>query len=173
MANFRYKTHSIFYQIKGEGEPVVFLHGFCSDHTVWDEFADDLAEDYQVLVMDLPGFGTSDVIPNISIAEIAEILKALLDELGWQKITLIGHSMGGYISMAFAKQYADRLRGLGMFHSHPYDDSVDKKSSRQKVIDFIERRGAVLYLKQLIPALFTPSFVKDNSFTINPCAVYA
>jgi pimeloyl-ACP methyl ester carboxylesterase len=74
--------------------------------------------------------------------------------------------MGGYVSLAFAERFPERLIGLGMFHSQAMADSDEKKINRQKSIDFIRRQGSALYVKQTIPGLFAPNFINSNTFLI-------
>lgn len=167
MKHTTYQGHRISYNVKGKGLAVVFLHGFCEDSRIWEDFKHDLIEEkYRVVVIDLPGFGQSDVIEDISIAGMAEAVLTVLDALKLEKVVLIGHSMGGYVSLAFAEQYPDRLMGLGMFHSQAMADSEEKKENRQKSIDFIRRQGSALYVKQTIPGLFAPNFINSNTFLI-------
>ncbi|GJM31620.1 MAG: alpha/beta hydrolase [Saprospiraceae bacterium] len=163
--NFRNKT--IAYTHQGKGTAVVFLHGFCADSSVWDEFKPDLLEENcQVICIDLPGSGKSEVIPALPIEGMAEAVHAVVQELHLEKFILIGHSMGGYVSLAYAAKHPERLLGLGMFHSQPYPDTPEKKETRKKSIEFIGRQGHILYVKQLIPDLFPPVFVRSNAFLI-------
>lgn len=163
----KYKGARIAYHAKGKGTAVVFLHGFCEDSRLWDEFKTDLIDEkYRVVVIDLPGSGQSDVIPDITIEEMAEVTAGVLEELKLEKVVLIGHSMGGYVSLAFAEKYPDRLLGLGLFHSQAMPDSEEKKQGRQKSMDFIRRQGSALFVKQTIPGLFAPKFINGNTFLI-------
>jgi pimeloyl-ACP methyl ester carboxylesterase len=75
-----------------------------------------------------------------------------------QSCTMLGHSMGGYITLAFAEKYTTTLNGLGLIHSSAYADSAEKKQVREKGIAFIEEKGSYFFLKTLIPQLFAPSF---------------
>jgi len=140
---------------------VVLLHGYCEDQQMWDHFI-PLLPSAKYITIDLPGFGESEVIPNISIAIMAEVVMAVLKELEIDKTILIGHSMGGYISLAFAEKYPNYLTGLGLFHTHPYADTDLQKASRNKSIDFLERNGVAHYAKQLIPKLFPTGFSRFN-----------
>ncbi|MEL7021888.1 MAG: alpha/beta fold hydrolase, partial [Bacteroidota bacterium] len=152
MSFITYKGNNIAYQLSGTrtGIPIVFVHGFCSDSRIWDEFKPDFEEDRPVVCIDLPGFGSSALIPDVSIEDMAQTVKLVLDQLGITNCIYVGHSMGGYVGMAFAKKYAAQLKGLVMFHSHPFSDSTDQRANRQKVINFIKRQGHVLYAKQAL-----------------------
>ncbi|MBX2875468.1 MAG: alpha/beta hydrolase [Saprospiraceae bacterium] len=167
MKKVTFQDTAIAYETVGKGPAVVLIHGFCEDSRVWEEFSLDLVEEkYKVIAIDLPGFGSSDVWPDVTIADMAGAVHAVLQDLKQDKVIMIGHSMGGYVGLAFAEKHPEMLIGLGMFHSQPYADSEEKKEGRQKGIGFIRRQGSALYVKQLIPALFAPDFVNSNAFLI-------
>lgn len=167
MKKLRYEGQEMAYHTEGKGTPVVLLHGFCEDHKIWEEFQNDLREEpCQVIVIDLPGFGASDVVEGITIEGMARRVHALLQELGVGPAVLIGHSMGGYVGLAFARLFPEALLGLGLFHSHPYADEEEKKATRQKSVEFIQRQGHILFVKQLIPGLFADNFARSNSFLL-------
>ncbi len=160
----------VAYMLRGElhkGQlPLVLLHGLCEDSSIWTDFMQEMP-DLTVLCIDLGGFGKSDVLPTPSVTAMADSVKAVLDALNIQKCVLVGHSLGGYVTMAVAAAYPSVLAGLGMFHSHPFADTQDKKEQRQKAIDFVKRNGHILYVKQLIPGLFADLFVTSNAFLMN------
>ncbi len=163
--NFREKK--VAYTSKGKGTTVVLIHGFCEDGAMWDEFKQDLLEEnFRVVCIDLPGAGKSEAMIGLSIEGMAEVVHAVIEELSLDKFVLIGHSMGGYVALNYAAKHEALLLGLGLFHSHPYADTPEKKEARQKSIDFIGRQGHVLFVKQLIPGLFPPVFVRSNAFLI-------
>jgi len=150
------------YSEQGVGPPLVFLHGFCEDARIWDDFAAPFREKYRIIGIDLPGFGRSATAPGASIAGMAEAVKATLDELKVSKMTLIGHSMGGYVALEYARRWPETLCALGLFHSHPYADSEEKKEARLKSADFVRRHGSLPFTAQLIPSLFAPAFAREN-----------
>jgi pimeloyl-ACP methyl ester carboxylesterase len=147
---------------RGAGSALVFLHGFCEDARIWDDFAAPFREKYRVIGIDLPGFGRSAAAPGISIAGMAEAVKGTLDEVSVSEMTLIGHSMGGYVALEYARRWPETLRALGLFHSHPYADSEEKKEARLKSADFVRRHGSLPFVAQLIPSLFAPDFARKN-----------
>ncbi len=151
---------------KGDTLPVVFLHGFCEDSSVWDEFLVDFSESY-IVCIDLPGFGKSDVIKNCTIREMASIVSAVLKDLSISNCILIGHSMGGYVALEFAGHFPEKISGLALFHSQCFADSISKKEGRKKSIDFIQKNGSILFVKQLTPNLFAPRFGSKTSLTIS------
>jgi pimeloyl-ACP methyl ester carboxylesterase len=83
------------------------------------------------------------------------------------RTVMIGHSMGGYISLAFAEKYPNRLKGLGLFHSTAFPDSEERKATRKKGIDFIKKNGAHEFLKTIIPNLFSPKSRDDLTNSID------
>ena len=169
-----YQDKNIAYRVEGKGSTIVLLHGFCEDSRIWDALKDDLVEEhYRVVLIDLPGFGKSDPLSEKSISAMAKAVRAVIEELELDNFILIGHSMGGYVSLAYAEEYAEELIGLGMFHSHPFADSKDKKEGRTKSVQFIQRQGHILYVKQLIPKLFSPSFSRSNAFLIDKLVYHA
>ena len=133
---------------------------------MWDEYIEAFPN-YRLLRIDLPGFGNSKWQEEHSIEDMAEAVKAVLDHSKIKKCILIGHSMGGYVGVAFAKNYADRLSGLAMFHSHPFADSDDKKKGRTKAIEFIKKNGHLHFVKQLMPKLFASKFSKGFPIELN------
>lgn len=162
-----YQDKKIAYQAEGKGTAVLFLHGFCEDSSIWEEFRAGLLEgQYRMICIDLPGFGKSEAVAGTSIEQMAEAVHAVLLKLNVARFILIGHSMGGYVGLAFARLYPSMLLGLCLFHSHPYADPEEKKENRRKSIAFIRRQGHALFVKQLIPSLFYPQFAKSNDFLI-------
>ncbi|MCR6721316.1 MAG: alpha/beta hydrolase [Chitinophagaceae bacterium] len=158
---FQYQDTSIHYTLQGKGKKVVLLHGFGETAAVWEETARVLAKDFEVLVPDVPGSGDAAVVADMSMEGLAGSLKALTDSIGWREFVLIGHSMGGYIALAFAELYPDTLKGLGLFHSTAYPDSEEKKATRRKGITFIREHGAQAFLETTSANLFAP-LTKDE-----------
>jgi pimeloyl-ACP methyl ester carboxylesterase len=162
--DFRGKKVAYFEQ--GKGKTIVFLHGLCEDSSLWTEFIQELPQ-FHIIRVDLSGFGGSEILPENSIDVMAESVKAVLDVLNVTECVLIGHSLGGYVSIAFAKHYPTYVKGLGLFHSHPYADTETRKIERRKSIQFIQKNGSILYVKQLIPSLFAELFATSNEFLMN------
>jgi pimeloyl-ACP methyl ester carboxylesterase len=163
LKNISYQNATIFYRITGAGKPVVLLHGFGEDGDIWKKQIDFLKDYFTLIIPDLPGSGKSDVIADMSIEGMAESIKAIMDfelprflpnQLGTEGVTIIGHSMGGYIALAIAEKYPSLVNKLGLFHSSAFADSEEKKTARLKSIDFIQNNGAYEFLKTAIPGLF-------------------
>ncbi len=151
---------------RGEGLPLVFLHGFCEDSSVWSDFLTSFKTEH-IICIDLPGFGKSASQKHCSIREMASMVNSVLEDIDISACILLGHSMGGYVALEFAKHHPEKLAGLCLFHSQPYADSETKKENRRKSIDFIKKNGAVYFVKQLIPKLFAPQFGSESSLTIS------
>ncbi len=115
-------TLSYYYFRKDANPKVVLLHGFCEDHSIWKDAVNELTE-CAILTIDLPGFGGSTVVSPVSIAKMAELIMEIIDFEQIEKCIMIGHSMGGYVALAFGEKFGERLAGMGLIHSHPYEDS--------------------------------------------------
>jgi pimeloyl-ACP methyl ester carboxylesterase len=150
-----FKNKKIFYRIIGEGPVVVLLHGIPADGDLWRNTFNELTG-FKFIVPDLPGSGASEVIEDMSMEGMAEAIRTILDEEKIYSACMIGHSMGGYISLAFAEKYPGYLNGLGLFHSTAYPDNEEKKETRRKAIEFIKENGAYEFLKTSVPNLFSP-----------------
>ncbi len=161
-----FKGKKIAYQVQGKGQTLVLLHGLCEDSTIWDEFIKNLS-DFRIIRPDLSGFGVSEILSEHSIEVMADSVKAILDDLKVTQCVMVGHSMGGYVTMEFVKKHPSVLTGLGLFHSQPFADTPEKKEERLKGIEFVKRNGHIIYVKQLIPKLFAELFATSNEFLIN------
>ncbi len=161
-----YEGKKISYKVRGTGTPIFLLHGFCVDSTIWDEFIPELPKG-KIICPDFSGFGKSELIENFSIETLAHTVKAIADDLKIEKCIFVGHSMGGYVALAIAELYPNLVKGLCLFHSHCFADSDEKKIERQRSIDFIEKNGHFVYVKQLIPNLFADLFTSSNNFLMN------
>jgi len=161
-----HQSFTLSYQVEGEGLPVVLLHGFAEDGTIWDELTASLKNNYRLITADLPGCGKSPLpeIPKtgMPLEELANLVIALLDKEGIRQCVLIGHSMGGYITLAVAEKYPDRLKAIGLFHSTAYPDSDEKKAGRRKCIEFINNNGSPAFIRQSTPNLFAESTRKER-----------
>lgn len=156
------KDLSLFYRIAGEGEPVILIHGFAEDGSVWDGMIKGLSNEYRVIVPDLAGSGRSKGnMENISMESMAEHINMILEKEKIDRCFMIGHSMGGYIALAFAERYVDKLKGLGLFHSTAFPDSDQKKAARNKNTEFIKKHGSGKFVEQAIPNLFS-DFTKEK-----------
>jgi pimeloyl-ACP methyl ester carboxylesterase len=152
---FLYQDKKIFYRIIGSGKPVMLVHGFGEDGQVWRNQIEFLKNKCCLTIPDLPGSGQSELIEDMSMEGMAEVLHALIHEEDIDRCTVIGHSMGGYITLALAEKYWNHLNAFGLFHSSSFADSEEKKTTRRKGIDFINQHGAFEFLKTATPNLFS------------------
>lgn len=151
--------HKIAYRLTGDplGKPVMLIHGYAEDGRVWDHQIEFLKTTYRLIIPDLPGCGASDPLGNdsITLETCASILAAILDQENIPAATLIGHSMGGYITLAFIEKFQHRLTAAGFFHSTALADSEEKKNMRRKSMEFIRKNGSAPFIRQSTPNLFS------------------
>ena len=150
----------ISFETKGKGNAVVFVHGFPESSAIWDDFAEELSKDFLVVTLDLPGHGESGMPATFAGMEtFADAVHGITSHLSLKAFTLVGHSMGGYVSLAYAKKYEHEnlLNGICLFHSTVFADSDEKKINRNRAIEAV-RKDKLSFIGELIPNLFT----KDN-----------
>jgi pimeloyl-ACP methyl ester carboxylesterase len=168
-------THgNTFYADEGNGPPLILLHGFCEDHTLWNDFKQPFLKEYRVITVDFAGFGKSTLsLDYVSIDDMAETVKAVADREDLKKFALLGHSMGGYVTLAFAEKYPLHLSGIGLFHSTGFADDDAKKENRKKVADFARKNGTTTLVKELYGNLFSKQFATINQPLIDGLVQYA
>ena len=145
-----------FYTKQGnsEAKAIVFLHGFLEDYSVWKGLADRLSDDYCVIAIDLLGHGKTSTIADVHTMELmAEEVKIVLEKLSVKNCTLVGHSMGGYVALAFAELYPEMVEGLVLMNSTPLPDSDEKKANRDRVLKVIEK-DKNLFVRTAVTNLF-------------------
>ena len=130
------------YARRGNGTPLVLLHGFPLDHHLWDDIAPLLEDRLGLILPDLRGFGESTTVNTpYSMDDYASDIAGLLDQLGIQKAAIAGHSMGGYVALAFAKLYPERVSGLALISSQVLADPPDRKEGRYKSAADVAEKG--------------------------------
>lgn len=144
----------IEYSIAGSGTPLMLIHGFGEDKTIWDS-APRFLPSYKLILPNLPGTGNSTLPSGTpALEKLANALKIMLDEEGHSSVIVIGHSMGGYTMLAFAEFFPDMVSHMVLFHSSAFADNEEKKEARRKSIDFINENGVEAFLKTSTPGLF-------------------
>ena len=124
---------------QSEKKCVVLLHGYLESMYVWDDFVPLLRRDVRVITVDIPGHGISQVLgEKHTMEQMAGVVRDMLDALDIERCTLVGHSMGGYITLAFAALYPERLDGLVLLSSTPNPDTDLKRENRQREIDLVK-----------------------------------
>lgn len=162
--SFEFDNRQMGYVKTGAGPAVILLHGFGEDHYIFNSTVAMLEKTYTVYTPDLLGTGMSSIntFPsNFSIEYLADSIAALLQHEKIENCTLLGHSMGGYITVAFAKKYPQYLKGFGLLHSTALPDTPIKIENRLRGITFIQKFGAASFLETTAPNLFG-SFTQKN-----------
>lgn len=155
-----FREGKIRYRHQGKGRAVILLHGFLENLTIWDDLASELSQHYRVISIDLPGHGKSENFGYVHSMELmAEAVFTVIKKERLRKVALIGHSMGGYVSLAFAEKYPDFLRGLCLFHSSALSDSAQKQSDRLRAIEALKKYPK-RFIRELIKNLFRKKNVK-------------
>jgi pimeloyl-ACP methyl ester carboxylesterase len=154
MKSVLFRKKKIAFSDQGKGKVLVLLHGFTEDRHMWDRFAKKLAREFRVICIDLPGHGSSECVASVHSMDLqAEVVRTVLKERKVGKCILIGHSMGGYVTLAFAEKYKEMLTGFGLFHSHAFPDSPQDRQNRDRVIAVVEK-DKMGFLAQFITGLF-------------------
>jgi pimeloyl-ACP methyl ester carboxylesterase len=129
---------------EGSGDPIVLIHGFPLTREVWDAQAAQLAKRSRVIRPDLRGMGASSVPEGPYLMEtLAGDVAAVLDALGMERASIVGHSMGGYVAMAFCRMYAERVTRLALVCSRLAADSPEVAKDREDLADRAEREDRV------------------------------
>lgn len=156
------------YSLQGNGSAIVLLHGFCESKSIWEQIIPIWSKTFTVISIDLPGFGGSEICQGQpSMEQYASDVKKILLHLHISSCTIIGHSLGGYVALAFAELFSQYLKGLVMFHSSAFADSEEKKANRNKTIEFVKTHGTAAFVTTLIPSLFKESNRKLFAIYIN------
>lgn len=157
METFTYKNTQISYTESGKGSALVFLHGFLENKNMWTSYVNYFNAKYRVITIDLFGHGESENFGYIhTMEDQADMIYALLSELRIRKATLIGHSMGGYVALAFAELYPDHVRSLVLINSSTRSDSVERKFNRDRAIQAV-KKNATAFISMAINNLFSDS----------------
>lgn len=144
------------YQVFGEGPVACLLHGFGEDATIWKYQIPVLSKKYQLVVPDWPGCGFSmQADPVNDLNDLAASVHEILHQEGISQCLFFGHSMGGYTALAFARNYPACCTGISLVHSSAYADDEQKKENRVKAIRLIEGGGKEVFLKAMIPNLYS------------------
>lgn len=162
-----YKQGTLHYRKAGNTGPwVLLLHGLAEDRSIWNGIADAIAKKCRLLIPDLPGSGYSTVLQpqhaNASLDDLAQAVEAILQAELIDQCTLIGHSMGGYVALAAAERYPNRIMRLGLFQSTAYADSEEKKQMRFKAIRMVAEYGPETIFQETIANNFTREWKQNN-----------
>lgn len=167
MPTAMYDQGRIFYEEKGEGEPLVFIHGVGLDHTMWHEQLNELSAEFRVIIYDMIGHGGSEHPPGpYSLSQYVEQLSGLLDYLNIKKCHLVGFSMGGMVSKAFALTNKGRLKTLTIMSAVANRTNDQRKAILQRVNE-VKVNGAASSIEAAIQRWFTQEYLEANEKEVN------
>lgn len=157
----------LYYEQTGDGLPVILLHGFPLDHTIWYEVAGLLECKARFILPDLRGHGRSPAPEGIyTMRTMVEDVIALMDRLNLPAAVLVGHSLGGYVALDFARAYPARLLGMALIASHALPDTPERKAVRLKNARSILRYGVRKHSENLAPRLTNRSDIAEKVLPI-------
>ena len=133
-----YKDTEVRYSDLGKGSCIVLLHGYLESRAIWDTFIKNFPGKYRFIVPDLPGHGASGTWGKVhGMDELAAVVATILEAEDIPRVFLAGHSMGGYVAMAFADLYPEKLSAYALVHSTPFADTDEKRENRDREISLV------------------------------------
>lgn len=140
MNQLLYKNTQISYSDNGKGTTIVLLHGFLENKTMWDFYVSELSKKNRIITIDLLGHGETESLGYVqTMEENADVIHEVLSRLKIRKAILVGHSMGGYIALAFAELYPEKMKGLVLLNSTSKEDSPERKKNRDRAIKAVKK----------------------------------
>ncbi|SEG21791.1 alpha/beta fold hydrolase [Algoriphagus boritolerans] len=141
---------------RGKGYPLVLIHGFCETGNMWADFAEALSNEFRVICPDLPGIANSPISEDqITLEEVAVSLEDWMKVNQIENPIVIGHSLGGYVSLALLELMGNRIKAIGLFHSTAFADDGEKKEMRNRTITFLRKYGVEKFVTSFVPPLFS------------------
>lgn len=157
MEFLKFKNIQIRYKCAGskENPAVVLLHGYLEALEIWETFVPLLSNNYFVVCVDIPGHGQSGNLgEKQSMDDMAAVVHSVSSHLGLDNINIVGHSMGGYVALAFRKAFQSELASLCLFHSTCFADTEEKKENRDREIDLVRKGKRDFIVNKNIPMAF-------------------
>lgn len=152
----KYKNINLYFTDEGKGEAVVLLHGFLENSTMWTNLGPEISKNHRVVTIDLLGHGQTDSIGYIHTMEMmAEAVKAVLEHLQIEQAKFVGHSMGGYVALAYAENYTSDVAGLCLMNSTAQEDSDERKLNRDRAIKAVKQNHRA-FVSMSVANLFAP-----------------
>jgi len=152
--NVQFRRVPVHFTVEGDGPAVLLLHGFLEDSSIYDGMMKALSASHRVVCIDLPGHGLSGVVGyRHTMEDMASAVRQILDTIGIECCTVVGHSMGGYVALAFAELFPMKTDGLVLFHSTALADSEAKLRDRERAITLV-RKNAEAFVRSSVPMLF-------------------
>ncbi|RTY95766.1 alpha/beta fold hydrolase [Flavobacterium sp. GT3R68] len=155
MKHIIHKNTKITYSDTGKGTAIVLLHGFLENQTMWNPYVEEFSKKYRIITVDLLGHGQTDCLGYVhSMEDNADAVHAVLAELRIRKAIFVGHSMGGYVALAFAELYPETVKGLVLLNSTTRADSEERKTNRDRAIVAVKQNYAN-FIRMSISNLFS------------------
>lgn len=155
MKQLSYKNIDIAYSDTGKGTAIVMLHGFLENSTMWDFFVGEFGKKYRVVTIDMLGHGQTGCLGYIhTMEDMADAVHAVLHNLRIRKAVFLGHSMGGYVALAFAELYPDMVKGIVLQNSTSRADSDERKKNRDRAIKAV-KQNYTAFVRLSIANLFS------------------
>ena len=151
-----YRNTKINFKDIGKGQAIVLLHGFLENSTMWDNISPVLSKRYRIITIDLLGHGKTECIGYVHRMELmAETVNSVLKHLKIRRSILIGHSMGGYVALAYSELFPDAVKGLCLMNSTAMEDSTERKKNRNRAIVAVKQNHKS-FIRMSISNLFRP-----------------
>jgi len=153
-----HNTKSISYTDIGQGQPLVLIHAFPTDQTIWLPQQEELSHYFRVITLDLWGFGQAEATDSqaVTMTNYADEVKQLLDQLHIKKAIIAGESMGGYIALAFLQHYPDNVSGLVLSDTQVIADSPETKAKREQTAVAVLKQGTAQLIDSFMLKALTP-----------------
>jgi pimeloyl-ACP methyl ester carboxylesterase len=163
LKSIQHKNTSISFSDTGKGTAIVLLHGFLENQKMWNNYIDAFSKRNRVITVDLLGHGETECLGYVhTMEDNAEAVHAVVTELGIQKAVFVGHSMGGYVALAFAELYPDAVKGIVLLNSTALADSEERKTNRDRAIKAV-KQSYINFISLSIANLFS----EDNRERLN------
>jgi 3-oxoadipate enol-lactonase len=154
---------TLAYSDQGTGLPIVFLHAFPLNRTMWAPQEQALSSQFRIITIDLRGHGESDApLWHYTLEQLADDVNALLDQLAIQQALFVGLSMGGYILFAFYRKYAARVKGLVLADTRAQPDTAEGKDGRFQMAKTAYKKGPFAIVDTMLSKLFSPTTIKTR-----------
>lgn len=148
---------------QGSGFPLVFLHAFPLNRSMWTEQENALSSQFRVMTIDLRGHGESDApLWHYTLDQAADDVCGLLDHLSIKQAVFVGLSMGGYLLFAFYRKYAERVKGMVLADTRAQADTEDGKRARFEMAQIAYKRGSSAIADIMIPKLLSPGTIQTR-----------
>ena len=154
---------TLAYNDQGTGLPIVFLHAFPLNRTMWAEQAKALSSQFRAITIDLRGHGESDApLWHYTLDQAADDVIGLLDHLSIRQAVFVGLSMGGYVLFALYRKYADRVQGLVLADTRAQADTAEGKEARFQMAQIAYKNGPSAIADIMLPKLLSPATIQTR-----------